>query len=59
MLGHVDDMLGHVDDRTGSPAALAAALASTGYLADDDLATAAFLALKMHRPLFCEASMPS
>jgi MoxR-like ATPase len=47
-------MLGHVDDRTGSPAALAAALASTGYLADDDLATAAFLALKMHRPLFCE-----
>ena len=47
-------MLGLVDDRTGSPAALAAALASTGYLADDDLATAAFLALKMHRPLFCE-----
>ena len=47
-------MLEHVDDRTGSPAALAAALASTGYLADDDLATAAFLALKMHRPLFCE-----
>ena len=43
-----------MDDRTGSPAALAAALASTGYLADDDLATAAFLALKMHRPLFCE-----
>jgi len=43
-----------VDDRTGSPAALAAALRSTGYLADDDLATAAFLALKMHRPLFCE-----
>ena len=28
--------------------------ASTGYLADDDLATAAFLALQMHRPLFCE-----
>jgi MoxR-like ATPase len=44
-----------VDDRrTGSPAALAAALRETGYLADDGLATAAFLALKMNRPLFCE-----
>ena len=39
---------------TGSPAALAAALRSTGYLADEGLATAAFLALTMHRPLFCE-----
>ena len=48
--GHAEQ----VDDRTGSPAALAAALRTTGYLADDDLATAAFLALKMHRPLFCE-----
>ena len=48
--GHAE----RVDDRTGSPAALAAALRTTGYLADDDLATAAFLALKMHRPLFCE-----
>ncbi len=37
-----------------SPAALAAALRATGYLADDGLATAAFLALAMHRPLFCE-----
>ena len=37
-----------------SPAALAAALRATGYLADDGLATAAFLALSMHRPLFCE-----
>ena len=39
---------------TGSPAGLAAALHATGYLADDGLATAAFLALRMHRPLFCE-----
>jgi MoxR-like ATPase len=39
---------------TASPAALAAALRATGYLADDGLATAAFLALAMHRPLFCE-----
>jgi MoxR-like ATPase len=37
-----------------SPAALAAALRATGYLADDGVATAAFLALAMHRPLFCE-----
>jgi MoxR-like ATPase len=44
-----------VDDRsTGSPAALADALRATGYLADDGLATAAFLALAMRRPLFCE-----
>jgi MoxR-like ATPase len=48
-------MLVRVDDRcTDSPAALAAALRATGYLADDGLATAAFLALRMHRPLFCE-----
>ncbi|WP_232797155.1 AAA family ATPase [Blastococcus atacamensis] len=45
-------------DRTvqplGSPAALAAALEDTGYLPDDGLATAAYLALAMHRPLFLE-----
>jgi MoxR-like ATPase len=39
---------------TGSPAELAAALRSTGYLADDGLATAAYLAMQMNRPLFCE-----
>jgi MoxR-like ATPase len=37
-----------------SPAALAGALETTGYLADDGLATAAYLALRMNRPLFCE-----
>ena len=37
-----------------SPAALAAALRTTGYLADDGLATATFLAMRMNRPLFCE-----
>ncbi|NIH67018.1 AAA family ATPase [Modestobacter marinus] len=36
------------------PAALAAALESTGYLPDEGLATAAYLALVMHRPLFLE-----
>ncbi|MGE3285166.1 MAG: MoxR family ATPase, partial [Pseudonocardia sp.] len=39
---------------TDSPAALAAALRATGYLADEGLATAAFLAIRMNRPLFCE-----
>ena len=37
-----------------SPVALAAGLADAGYLADEGLATAAFLALRMHRPLFLE-----
>src|SRR5437762_9543277 len=37
-----------------SPAELASALDRVGYLADDGLATAAFLALRMGRPLFCE-----
>jgi MoxR-like ATPase len=37
-----------------SPAELATALEATGYLADQGLATAAYLALRMNRPLFCE-----
>ncbi|GAA3584213.1 MoxR family ATPase [Amycolatopsis ultiminotia] len=37
-----------------SPEDLTAALADTGYLADEGLATAGFLALRMRRPLFCE-----
>jgi MoxR-like ATPase len=40
--------------RPNSPAELAAALEKTGYLADDGIATAGFLAMRMHRPLFCE-----
>ncbi|MCZ2811097.1 MoxR family ATPase [Modestobacter sp. VKM Ac-2979] len=36
------------------PAALAAALEGAGYLPDEGLATAAYLALVMHRPLFLE-----
>jgi MoxR-like ATPase len=36
------------------PSAVAAALDGVGYLADAGLATAAFLALRMHRPLFLE-----
>jgi MoxR-like ATPase len=36
------------------PAALGAALQATGYLPDEGLATAAYLALVMHRPLFLE-----
>src|SRR3982751_1590191 len=36
------------------PAELAAALEAAGYLPDEGLATAAYLALVMHRPLFLE-----
>ncbi|MCU1620387.1 MAG: putative ATPase, family, partial [Modestobacter sp.] len=36
------------------PVALGAALENTGYLPDEGLATAAYLALVMHRPLFLE-----
>jgi MoxR-like ATPase len=38
----------------GSPTELAHALEATGYLADEGVATAAYLALRMGRPLFCE-----
>jgi MoxR-like ATPase len=38
----------------GSPARLAELLDAQGYLADEGLATAAYLALTMRRPLFCE-----
>ena len=38
----------------GSPIELAQALEATGYLADEGVATAAYLALRMGRPLFCE-----
>jgi MoxR-like ATPase len=37
-----------------SPAALAARLADAGYLADEGLAMAGFLALRLHRPIFLE-----
>ncbi|WP_435154904.1 AAA family ATPase [Amycolatopsis sacchari] len=37
-----------------SPEQLAQTLESAGYLADEGVATAAFLALRMQRPLFCE-----
>jgi MoxR-like ATPase len=37
-----------------SPQDLAGRLDAAGYLADEGLATAAYLALTMHRPLFCE-----
>jgi MoxR-like ATPase len=40
--------------RAGSPGKVAAALASGGYMADEGLATAVFLALRMRRPLFLE-----
>ena len=37
-----------------TPADLMTRLAEVGYLADDGLATAAYLGLRLHRPLFCE-----
>jgi MoxR-like ATPase len=43
-----------VNPQAASPQALAEALERTGYLPDEGLATAAFLALSMHRPLFLE-----
>ncbi|MBO0870818.1 MAG: MoxR family ATPase [Micromonosporaceae bacterium] len=43
-----------MNDTPGSPGELAAALAQTGYLADDGLATAGYLALRLRRPLFLE-----
>ncbi len=41
-------------DQHESPDELSSALDRVGYLADRGLATAAFLALRMRRPLFCE-----
>jgi MoxR-like ATPase len=43
-----------VNGECGSPEELATTLEGIGYLADDGVATAAFLALRMGRPLFCE-----
>ncbi len=43
-----------VDPSFAGPDELAAALERTGYLPDEGLATAAYLALVMHRPLFLE-----
>jgi MoxR-like ATPase len=43
-----------VTQAISSPAELAKTLDSVGYLADDGVATAAFLAMRMQRPLFCE-----
>jgi MoxR-like ATPase len=42
------------ESAVGSPAELSRALAATGYLADEGLATAGFLALRLGRPLLLE-----
>jgi MoxR-like ATPase len=49
-----DSDRGLVPAGVDSPAGLAERLAGVGYLADEGLATAAYLALRLHRPLFCE-----
>jgi MoxR-like ATPase len=46
--------VGPMHEQPTSPGDLAALLASTGYLADDGLATAGYLALRLGRPLFLE-----
>ena len=43
-----------VDLQTLDPDGLGHALEQAGYLPDEGLSTAAFLALRMHRPLFLE-----
>jgi MoxR-like ATPase len=43
-----------LDQQSLSPASLGHALEQAGYLPDEGLSTAAYLALKMHRPLFLE-----
>ncbi|MET7619215.1 MoxR family ATPase [Streptomyces sp. NPDC005408] len=45
---------GWSDSVTAGPDELRARLEKTGYLVDDGLAIACFLALKLHRPIFCE-----
>lgn len=50
----MSDEHGSLPAGVSSPAALADRLAEHAYLADDGLATAAFLALRLRRPLFCE-----
>src|SRR3954465_6904148 len=57
MLGGVTEPTAPTQDvpsDLSSPEKLAAALETTGYLPDEGLATAAYLALVMHRPLFLE-----
>lgn len=60
LLGHAGRVSPTTDDGAlappapESPQALASALEATGYLADAGLASAAYLALRMGRPLFCE-----
>ncbi|OZM70119.1 ATPase [Amycolatopsis antarctica] len=51
---HTTSSGGNGVDGPDSPAALSEVLESTGYLAGEGVATAAFLALRMGRPLFCE-----
>ena len=48
------DGRGLLPEGVDAPADLADRLAEAGYLADEGLATAAYLALRMGRPLFLE-----
>src|SRR4051794_11671155 len=54
MLDGVSELAAEPARALSSPDELSAALEATGYLPDEGLATAAYLALVMHRPLFLE-----
>src|SRR3712207_2952905 len=53
-MGGPAGIVGLVTAPPGSPTELSRQLAATGYLADEGLATAGFLALRLGRPLFLE-----
>ncbi len=53
-MGEPTDEPGLLPDGVIDPDGVAARLADVGYLADRGIATAAFLALRLHRPLFLE-----
>nr|WP_050998344.1 MoxR family ATPase [Saccharomonospora marina] len=50
----MESVTSETTDQVSSPEKLAQLLEGSGYLADPGVATAAFLALRMRRPLFCE-----
>jgi MoxR-like ATPase len=53
-MGHAERMTDAAPQRPPTPAALAEAVGRTGYLADEGLATVAWLAVSMRRPLMLE-----
>ncbi|PRX47187.1 MoxR-like ATPase [Prauserella shujinwangii] len=54
MTGDTTDTTDTTTEPAGSPEKLAHVLEGIGYLADEGVATAAYLAIRMRKPLFCE-----